>query len=96
MLHSNLFHHDVALTLRHLSSEHAAWCVAAGTSKLLAARIRMQQKYLEQYDDLYEDFHIVKLPLLEEEIRGTEPLQQFSQWLMEPYKPKPASSEASR
>ena len=43
---------------------------AVGGSKLLEARVRMQQKYLEQFYDLYEDFHIVKMPLLEEEVRA--------------------------
>lgn len=31
-----------------------------GESRLLAARARMQQKYLAQFDDLYEDFHLVR------------------------------------
>ncbi|KAK3194918.1 hypothetical protein Dsin_026228 [Dipteronia sinensis] len=33
-------------------------------SKLLKARMRMQQKYLDQFYMLYDDFHITKLPLL--------------------------------
>ena len=31
---------------------------------------RLQQKYLEQIEDLYCDFHITKVPLFETEVRG--------------------------
>ena len=69
---------------------------AVGSSKLLAARVRMQQKYLDQFYDLYEDFHIVKLPLLEEEVRGLDSLKQFSANLIQPYQPAPAPSTDDR
>ncbi|KAJ6802277.1 putative ATPase ASNA1-like protein [Iris pallida] len=56
-------------------------------SKLLKARIKMQQKYIDQFYMLYDDFNITKLPLLEEEVCGVEALRKFSQHFTKPYKP---------
>ncbi|BGP57186.1 hypothetical protein JCM8202_005376 [Rhodotorula sphaerocarpa] len=58
------------------------------TCKHCKVRWNQQQKYLKEAYELYgEDFHIVKMPLLSQEVRGTESLKKFSKLLIEPYKP---------
>ncbi|KAI3847744.1 hypothetical protein MKW98_026999 [Papaver atlanticum] len=56
-------------------------------SKLLKARMRMQQKYLDQFYMLYDDFNITKLPLLQEEVCGVQALKDFSHHFITPYQP---------
>lgn len=45
----------------------------------------MQGKYLEQIADLYETFHVVKMPMLKHEIRGREDISDFGRYLVSPY-----------
>lgn len=41
------------------------------------ARRGMQKKYLEQIEELYDEFNVVKMPLLTDEVRGRERLERY-------------------
>lgn len=61
---------------------------AESSCRKCAARVRMQKKYLDQIFDLYEDFNVVRMPLLDEEVRGVDALLHYGRFLMTPYDPK--------
>jgi len=48
------------------------------------ARKRMQDRYISQIFELYEDFHVVLMPLLDAEVRGVKALESFSSLLLNP------------
>lgn len=45
---------------------------------LCTSRSKMQKKYVDQAAELYEDFHVVHLPIKDHEIRGISLLTEFS------------------
>jgi len=48
------------------------------------ARKRMQDRYISQIYELYEDFHVILMPLLDAEVRGSASLEAFSTLLLTP------------
>jgi arsenite-transporting ATPase len=56
--------------------------------ELCHSRENMQKKYLDQIDMLYDEFHVVRMPLLNMEVRGIPSLLKFGNWQVQPFDPK--------
>jgi len=52
------------------------------------ARRKMQEKYLVQIQEIYDDFHLVINPQLDQEVRGMDLLKQYGKLCFEGYKPE--------
>lgn len=50
--------------------------------KRCKTRVKMQEKYITQFEDLYPDFHLIKVPLLFEEVRQLPKLRKFADLLI--------------
>lgn len=48
------------------------------------ARKKMQDRYISQIFELYDEFHVVLMPLLNTEVRGVPALESFSKLLLNP------------
>ena len=52
------------------------------------ARRKMQEKYLTQIAEIYDDFHLTINPQLDDEVRGIESLKVFGNMLFDGYTPE--------
>ena len=53
------------------------------TCSKCSSRFKIQHKYLEQVHDLYEDYNIIEVPLMDYEVRGIDNVRTFSELLMD-------------
>jgi len=84
-----LFPKECERSFAFTRSEHMLMISPASNCEHCSVRHKMQQKYLGEAHELYDEFfHIVTLPLLTEEVRGPTKLTEFSKMLVTPYVPE--------
>ena len=70
------------IEIRNVVVNQVLICEDPNKCKMCKSRIKMQKKYLEKIEEMFEDFHIIKVPLQKNEIRGTKNIEEFSNFLI--------------
>lgn len=70
------------IEIRNVVVNQVLMCEDPNKCKMCKSRIKMQKKYLEKIEEMFEDFHIIKVPLQKNEIKGTKNIEEFSNFLI--------------
>ena len=71
------------IDIRNVVINQVLMCDNPDKCKMCRSRVKMQKKYLEKIEEMFEDFHIIKVPLQKNEIRGSKTIEDFSKFLIE-------------
>jgi len=71
------------IDIRNVIINQVLMCDNPDKCKMCRSRVKMQKKYLEKIEEMFEDFHIIKVPLQKNEIRGPKNIEDFSKFLIE-------------
>ena len=71
------------IDIRNVVINQVLMCDNPDKCKMCRSRVKMQKKYLEKIEEMFEDFHIIKVPLQKNEIRGSKNIEDFSKFLIE-------------
>ena len=70
------------IDIRNVVVNQVLMCDNPDKCKMCKSRTKMQKKYLEKIEEMFEDFHIIKVPLQKNEIRGTKTIEEFGNFLI--------------
>ena len=71
------------IDIRNVVVNQVLMCDNPDKCKMCKSRTKMQKKYLEKIEEMFEDFHIIKVPLQKNESRGAKNLENFYKFLIE-------------
>ena len=71
------------IDIRNVIVNQVLMCENPDKCRMCKSRMKMQKKYLDRIEEMFEDFHITKIPLQKNEIRGPKNIENFSKFLIE-------------